>query len=170
MKEKTKPVYAVMVRSYDCNYSEFSDLYELYEDENEAKKCAKEENENVEDEFGDGLLDYYYVKELELNLKDEDDIVFDDEKLLSLPKGLKLFYVDWDDDDEGGNHKEYVIGKTYDSAFNRWYKEACRCYYSFTYLFDEIEDEEMINEFIRDYFGDTQNDIRQIKAGIYEEW
>ena len=37
-------------------------------------------------------------------------------------------------------------------------------------MFDEIEDEEMINEFIRDYFGDTQNDIRQIKAGIYEEW
>ena len=67
----TKQIYAVMRESYDYNYSKFSSVVRLYECKREADKYAEECNENVEDEFGDGFVDEYYVQPTELILKGE---------------------------------------------------------------------------------------------------
>ena len=64
-----KKIYAVMRKSYDCNYSTFASVVRLCESKRDANKYAKECNEDVEDEFGDGLLDSYFVEETELYLK-----------------------------------------------------------------------------------------------------
>jgi len=64
-----KKIYAVMRKSYDYNYSEFASVVRLYESKRDANKYAKECNEDVEDEYGDGLLDEYFVEETELHLR-----------------------------------------------------------------------------------------------------
>ena len=79
-----------------------------------------------------------------------------------LPRGLKLFYAYYTDVYTGSQYKEFVVGRDYDSAFKRWYKEACKTFYLFDYYFDEVEDEETINEFIE------RNE--NIKAGLYDAW
>lgn len=76
-----------------------------------------------------------------------------------LPRGLNLFYADYIDVDTGYQYIEYVVGRNYDSAFKRWYKETCSCFYVFDYYFYEIEDEESINDFLECH--------ENIKAGIY---
>ena len=80
-----------------------------------------------------------------------------------LPRGLRLFYGDYIDEYDGYGYEHYVVGRTYDSAFDRFYKEACDTFYSFTYEFYEIDDEETIDEFVR-YHG-----RENIKAGIYDK-
>ena len=65
-----------------------------------------------------------------------------------LPRGLKLFYADYIDVCTGKQYKEFVVGRNYDSAFNRWYEETCKAFLVFDYYFYEVEDEETINEFI----------------------
>lgn len=84
-----------------------------------------------------------------------------EEKLLTMPRGLKLFYVDYIDEDDGGQYYEYVVGRTYYSALNRWYKEQCKYSYRFAYYFFDVEDEKEIHYFVK-YYGKER-----IKAGIY---
>ena len=84
-----------------------------------------------------------------------------EKELLKMPRGLKLFYADYIDDDDRYQYNDYVVGRTYDSAFNRWYKHACDCCYRFSYYFYEVEDEEGIDKFIRRYGKEN------IKAGVY---
>lgn len=59
-----------------------------------------------------------------------------------LPRGLSLFLADWIDNYDGYVYKAYVVGRTYDSAFDRWYKKTCKGSYGFSYYFDKIDDEE----------------------------
>lgn len=63
-----KKIYAVMRKSYDYNYSEFTSVVRLCESKRDANEYATECNENVEDEYGDGFLDEYFVEETELYL------------------------------------------------------------------------------------------------------
>ena len=74
-------------------------------------------------------------------------------------KGLKLFIADVIDEDTGDQTIWYVVGKTYDSAFKRFIKEANKTWYRYLYYFDEASDDD-----IRDFIDATEN----IKAGIYE--
>lgn len=90
-----------------------------------------------------------------------EDYTKEPEPLLTMPRGLCLFHFDYTDDYDGYGHKGCAVGRTYESAFNRFYKRACSSYYSFTYDFYEIEDEEVIDRFVR-YHG-----RENIKAGIY---
>ena len=76
-------------------------------------------------------------------------------------KGLNVFLADYIDD-EGFQHYAYVVGRTYDSAFNRWYKNTCKNYRYFDYYFNELED---FSDYER--FFDYIDDVNNIKAGIY---
>lgn len=74
-------------------------------------------------------------------------------------KGLKLFIADVIDEDTNEQTIWYVVGKTYDSAFKRFIKEANKTWCRYLYYFDEADKDE-----IRDFIDETEN----IKAGIYE--
>ena len=74
-------------------------------------------------------------------------------------KGLKLFIADVIDEDTNEQTIWYVVGKTYDSAFKRFIKEANKTWYRYLYYFDEADKDK-----IRDFINETEN----IKAGIYE--
>lgn len=76
-----------------------------------------------------------------------------------LPKGLKLFMADIVDENTNDQTFWYVVGRTYNSAFNRFVKEADKTWYVYDYYFYEVEDEETIEIFIEE-----NEDIR---AGIY---
>lgn len=82
-----------------------------------------------------------------------------EKKPLKMPRGLQLFYADWIAPYEEDAGKEYVVGKTYDSAFNRWYKDMCDSFYIFDYYFYEIDDEQQIQDFLEEH--------ENVKAGIY---
>ena len=77
-------------------------------------------------------------------------------------KGLKLFIADVIDEDTGDQTIWYVVGKTYDSAFKRFTKEANKAWRTYLYYFDEA-DNNRINNFIEWLDGED------ITAGIYEE-
>lgn len=77
-----------------------------------------------------------------------------------LPNGLRLFFADIVDDETDKQTFWYIVGKTSDSAFKRFVKEANATWYKYDYHFYEIEDEKEIRNFI-DNHGN-------IKAGIYE--
>lgn len=87
-----------------------------------------------------------------------------EEKLLTMPRGLCLFHGDYIDDYDGSGRKYYVVARTENSAFNRFYKRACSNSYSFTYNFYEIDDEETVDEFVKKYGREN------IKAGLYSRW
>lgn len=78
-----------------------------------------------------------------------------------LPRGLKLFIADIVDEETQEQEDWYVVGKTYDSAFKKFVKEANKCWYRYSYYFYEVEDNSVIAEFI-EYYDD-------IKAGIYDK-
>ena len=84
------------------------------------------------------------------------------EPLLTMPRGLRLFYYDYTDEYSGYGYNGCAVGRTEDSAFKRFYKEACDTYYTFLYEFYEIDDEEKIDEFVRKHGKEN------IKAGLYE--
>lgn len=77
-------------------------------------------------------------------------------------KGLKLFIADIVDEASGDNYIWYVMGRTYDSAFKRFTKEANKTWRTYLYYFDEAN-EDRTNNFIEWLNG------KDIKAGIYEE-
>ena len=79
-----------------------------------------------------------------------------------LPRGMKLFVADYIDVDTNWQYYKYVVGMSYNSAFNRWYKDTCKCLREFDYYFDEVEDEEEIKYFV--------NIHENIKAGIYDKY
>ena len=93
-----------------------------------------------------------------------EDYTKEPEILLTMPRGLCLFYYDYIDDYSGCGYHGYSVGRTENSAFKRFYKEACDTYHSFTYYFYEIKDEETIDEFVKEH------GIENIKAGLYDEW
>lgn len=77
-------------------------------------------------------------------------------------KGLKLFIADVIDEDTGDQTIWYVVGKTYDSAFKRFTKEANKTWRTYLYYFDEAN-KDRTNNFIEWLDGED------VKAGIYEE-
>ena len=77
-------------------------------------------------------------------------------------KGLKLFIADIIDDDTTKQTFWYVIGRTHDSAFKRFIKNANSIWYRYSYYFNEATEED-IEEFAEYY------DINDVKAGIYEK-
>ena len=93
-----------------------------------------------------------------------EDYTKEPEPLLTMPRGLRLFYYDYIDEYSEYGYRGYSVGRTEDSAFKRFYKEACNAFYSFTYEFYEIDDEEIIDKFVRDY------ERENIKAGLYDKW
>ena len=74
-------------------------------------------------------------------------------------KGLKLFVADIIDEDTSEQYYWYVVGKTYDSAFNRFIKEANACWNRYLYYFNEATDDD-VEEFL---------ELCEVKAGIYEK-
>lgn len=78
-----------------------------------------------------------------------------------LPKGLKLFIADIEEENTNNHTLWYVVGKTYDSAFKRFIKEANKTWDRYLYYFDEA-DEDIVRSFMEYY---TEEDI---KADIYE--
>lgn len=74
-------------------------------------------------------------------------------------KGLKLFIADIIDEDTGDQTIWYIVGKTYDSAFKRFTKEANKTWRTYLYYFDEAN-ENMAKNFI-ELNGN-------VKAGIYD--
>lgn len=78
-----------------------------------------------------------------------------------LPKGLKLFIADIEEENTDNYTLWYVIGKTYDSAFKRFIKEANKAWDRYLYYFYEA-DEDTVRSFMEYH---TEEDI---KADIYE--
>ena len=74
-------------------------------------------------------------------------------------KGLKLFMADVIDEDTGEQTIWYVVGKTYDSAFKRFTKEANKTWRTYLYYFDEANKDRMEN------FIELNGNV---KAGIYD--
>ena len=79
-----------------------------------------------------------------------------------LPNGLKLFIADIVDEDNYEEHLWCVLGRTYDSAFKRFSKEANETWATYLYYFNEA-DEDDIKTFI------FLNKDEDIVAGVYEE-
>ena len=77
-----------------------------------------------------------------------------------LPKGLKLFMAEIIDENTNNETFWYVVGRTYNSAFNRFVKEANKTWYRYDYYFYEVEDEEAIENFMEEH--------ESIKADVYE--
>ena len=78
-----------------------------------------------------------------------------------LPKGLKLFIADIEEENTNNHTLWYVVGKTYDSAFKRFIKEANKIWDRYLYHFDEA-DEDMARSFME--YHTKEN----VKADIYE--
>ena len=78
-----------------------------------------------------------------------------------MSKGLKLFIADVIDEDTGDQTIWYVVGKTYNSAFKRFAKEANKTWRTYLYYFDEAS-KDRTNNFIEWLDGED------VKAGIYE--
>ena len=76
-----------------------------------------------------------------------------------MSSGLKLFIADIIDEDTNEQTIWYVVGRTYDSAFKRFTKEANRTWKTYLYYFDEA-DEDGVKNFI-EINGN-------VKAGIYD--
>ena len=74
-------------------------------------------------------------------------------------KGLKLFIADVIDEDTGEQTIWYVVGKTYDSAFKRFIKEANKTWRIYLYYFDEANEDRVEN------FIEMNGNV---KAGIYD--
>lgn len=79
-----------------------------------------------------------------------------------LPKGMSLFLADIIDEDNGGQFFWYVVGRTEESAFKRFTKEANKTWYRYLYYFYEVENDDEIQRFI-EFHPD-------VKAGIYNKW
>lgn len=74
-------------------------------------------------------------------------------------KGLKLFIADVVDEETNEQTIWYVVGKTYDSAFKRFIKEANKIWYRYTYYFNEADNDVMEN------FLEMNGSV---EAGIYD--
>lgn len=74
-------------------------------------------------------------------------------------KGLKLFIADVIDEDTGDQTIWYVVGKTYNSAFKRFTKEANKTWRTYLYYFDEAS-----NDRVENFIEMNGN----VKAGIYD--
>lgn len=79
-----------------------------------------------------------------------------------LPRGLKLFLADVIDVDTQYQYFYYVVGTHYDSAFNRFIKKMNKCFRLYDYYFDEVEDENIIEDFVERH--------KEIKAGVYDKY
>lgn len=78
---------------------------------------------------------------------------------MKLKDGLKLFIADVIDEDTGEQTIWYVVGKTYDSAFKRFTKEANKTWRTYLYYFDEANEDRVKN------FIELNGNV---KAGIYD--
>lgn len=78
-----------------------------------------------------------------------------------LPNGLKLFIADIVDEDNYEQHIWYVVGRTYNSAFKRFIKEANEAWTTYLYYFNEVDKDDE-KKFITKYKDEN------IAAGIYE--
>ena len=74
-------------------------------------------------------------------------------------KGLKLFIADVVDEETNEQTIWYVVGKTYDSAFKRFIKEANKIWYRYAYYFNEADNDAMEN------FLEMNGSV---EAGIYD--
>ena len=74
-------------------------------------------------------------------------------------RGLKLFIADIIDENTGDQTVWYVVGKTYDSAFKRFIKEANKMWRTYLYYFDEANEDRVKN------FIEMNGNV---KAGIYD--
>ena len=74
-------------------------------------------------------------------------------------KGLKLFIADVIDEDTNEQTIWYVVGKTYNSAFKRFIKEANKTWRTYLYYFDEANKDRVEN------FIELNGNV---KAGIYD--
>ena len=79
-----------------------------------------------------------------------------------LPNGLKLFIADIVDEDSYEKYLWCVVGKTYDSAFKRFTKEANRTWRTYLYYFNEA-DKDDTKKFM------LIHEDENITADIYEE-
>lgn len=75
-----------------------------------------------------------------------------------LPNGLQLFVADVVDEETDRQGFWYIVGKTYNSSFQRFIKWANKRWYRYAYYFYEA-DEDTIENFISRH--------ENIKAGIY---
>lgn len=78
-----------------------------------------------------------------------------------LLNGLKLFIADIEEENTNNHTLWYVVGKSYDSAFKRFVKEANKTWDRCLYYFGEA-DEDIVRSFMEHH---TEEDI---KADIYE--
>ena len=78
---------------------------------------------------------------------------------MKLKDGLKLFIADVIDEDTGEQTIWYVVGKTYDSAFKKFTKEANKTWRTYLYYFDEANEDRVKN------FIELNGNV---KAGIYD--
>lgn len=81
---------------------------------------------------------------------------------MKLPRGLKLFVADIENEENYIPEIWYVVGRTYDSAFKRFTKEANNIWRTYLYYFNEAN-EEQIERFMKE-LGD-----KVVTAGIYYE-
>jgi hypothetical protein len=68
---------------------------------------------------------------------------------MKLPRGLKLFIADIQNEENYEQEIWYVVGKTYDSAFKRFTKEANSIWHTYLYYFNEAN-EEQIERFVEE--------------------
>ncbi len=68
---------------------------------------------------------------------------------MKLPRGLKLFIADIENEENYEQEIWYVVGKTYDSAFKRFTKEANSIWRTYLYYFNEAN-EEQIERFMKE--------------------
>lgn len=80
---------------------------------------------------------------------------------MNLPNGLQLFTADVIDEDTGIQEFWYVVGKTYDSALNRFITWANKCWREYQYYFNEADDDVVV-DFMEYHDGED------IEVGIYD--
>ena len=74
-----------------------------------------------------------------------------------LPNGLKLFISDIIDTETNKQTFWYIVGKTYNSALERFIKEANKIWHGYSYYFYEAN-EDIMEEFMERY-TDIKEDI-----------
>ena len=79
---------------------------------------------------------------------------------MKLQRGLKLFIADIENEEDHDQEIWYIVGRTYESAFKRFIKQANQLWRSYLYYFNEA-DEEQVDRFMEEL------DIEAVEAGIY---
>ena len=80
-------------------------------------------------------------------------------KTIMLPHGLHLFIADVIDEETNEQTILYVVGKTHDSALNRFIKEANQTWNKYAYYFYEADEDEV------ERFIETNG---RVGSGIYD--